>query len=112
MNNTEFLRKRLHDRLNISDFKKRDSVKVSGEIQKMSSSLVEIVDLAKPRLIMGGLRYGSEWEHDPLMEYMQEKFDSFKATGNFEMLVDFVNFCAIENVLKTHPQFHFNAIDR
>ena len=61
---------------------------------------------------MGGIRHGSDWTHENLMTYMQEKFDNYKRTGNFEMLIDFFNFIPIEGELKTHPNFHFNSIDR
>jgi hypothetical protein len=61
---------------------------------------------------MGGIRYGSRWEHEALMDYMQAKLDEYRRTGNAEMLVDLVNFCAIETRLKTHPQHHFRAKDR
>ena len=85
---------------------------MNGEIQGMIEALKHIMELARPRLIMGGIRYGSEWEHEPLMKYMQAKFNSYLATGNFEMLIDLVNFCAIESVLRTHPDWHFEGEDR
>ena len=103
---------RLRERIGIAENHKRDPTDMSAEIKRMTESLNNICELCKPRLIMGGIRYGSEWDHEPMMKYMQKKFDTFKKTGNFEMLVDFVNFCAIEGALKTHPNFHFKAIDR
>lgn len=103
----------LHDRLGIEEnIRRRDPLKMSAEINGMVQSLDDIRDLCRPRLIMGGIRYGSEWKHKPLMDYMQKKFDLYRATGNFEMLVDLVNFCAIEGKLKTHPDHHFEAKDR
>ena len=112
MINTDFIRKQLHNRLGIDDHAKRNSNEVSQEIKRMVDSLNYICELCKPRLIMGGIRYGSEWKHEAMMKYMQPKFDTFKKSGNFEMLVDLVNFCAIENVLHTHPNFHFKGEDR
>ena len=106
------IRKNLYARLGIDTKPKRDPVAVGTEIRRMTNKLDEIVALARPRLIMGGIRYGSDWEHEDLMKYMQEKFDDYKQTGNFEMLVDFFNFISIEGELKTHPNYHFNATDR
>lgn len=112
MNNTDLCRNNLLSRLGIDKTPRRGPVQVAQEIQRMTSKLEEIVNLARPRLIMGGIRYGSDWKHGALMDYMQSKFDAYKETGNFEMLVDFFNFIPIEGELKTHPKFHFNAIDR
>ena len=112
MTNTDHCRKSLHARLGIGDERRRDPSAMSAEIRRMTDSLEALCELARPRLIMGGIRYGSEWKHEPLMKYMQAKFDEYKATGNFEMMVDFFNFIGIESVLKTHPEFHFKAKDR
>lgn len=112
MTEHEAIRAVMYRRMGIDDKPKREASEVSAEIAGMTHSLDEIVKLARPRLIMGGIRYGSDWQHEPLMEYMQKKFDAYKETGNFEMLVDLVNFVAIEGKLKTHPRFHFNALDR
>jgi len=112
MNVTELCRKNLYDRLGVDEKPKRDSVKVSQEIKQMTDKLDELVSKARPRLIMGGIRYASEWRHDDLMNYMQSKFDEYKKTGNYEMLIDFFNLIPIEGVLKTHPNFHFKALDR
>ena len=109
---TEHIRSQLMSRLGIEDTKKRDPIAMQAEIKRMTGSLESICELCRPRLIMGGIRYGSSWKHEALIKYMQSKFDDYKKTGNFEMLVDFVNFCAIESVLKTHPEFHFEAKDR
>lgn len=109
---TELCRRNLYNRLGVDTTEKRDSVKMQSETTRMTNKLEEIVSKAKPRLIMGGIRYGSEWQHEPLMEYMQYKFDDYKDTGNFEMLIDLVNFVVIEGELKTHPKHHFKAVDR
>lgn len=108
----DLCRKNLHQRLGIEGQDKRDPAQMISEIRRMKSKLREISGLAEPRLVMGGIRYGSEWEHEPLMKYMQSKFDRYKKTGNFEMLVDLFNFIVIEGELKTHPSFHFEAVDR
>lgn len=112
MNVTDMCRQNMYNRLGIETTMKRDPVKVGAELAGMTAKLNEIVSLAKPRLIMGGIRYSSDWQHEPLMEYMQKKFDTYKKTGNFEMLVDLFNFVVIEGQLKTHPSFHFKALDR
>lgn len=112
MSNFDLCRKNLHQRLGIEDQDKKDPSQMLSEIKRMKSKLIEIADLAKPRLVMGGIRYGSGWEHEPLMKYMQSKFDQYRKTGNFEMLVDLFNFVVIEGELKTHPNFHFKAEDR
>lgn len=109
---SDLIRQRLHSRLGIQSQNRKDPVHLLAEINSMTSSLETLVSLARPRLIMGGIRYGSEWEHKPLMEYMQKKFNEYKKTGNFENLVDFFNFIAVEGSLKTHPKFHFEAKDR
>jgi hypothetical protein len=109
---TSQLRSGLHARLGITTESTRDPAQMSAEIHRMQDALHRIVAIAEPRLIMGGIRYGSEWTHEALMKYMQLKFDNYKQTGNFEMLIDFLNFIPIESVLKTHPNHHFNAKDR
>ena len=109
---TEHIRTQMYKRLGVDSTERRDPHSISAEIKGMTSKLDGIVSLARPRLIMGGLRHGSSWEHGPLMKYMQEKFDTYKETGNFEMLVDLFNFVTVEGRLQTHPKFHFNAVDR
>lgn len=109
---SDHIRKGLYNRLGVDTSSCRGAAEVSSEIKRMQIKLQEVAGLANDRLIMGGIRYGSDWEHDPLMDYMQKKFDIFKETGNFEMLVDLFNFVVIEGQLKTHPKFHFKAIDR
>ena len=107
-----YCRKALYDRQGIDTTEKRDPSLMQAEINRMIRKLNEVRDLAEPRLVMGGIRYGSSWTHKPLMKYMQGKFDNYVETGNFEMLVDIVNFIAIEGELKTHPKYHFKAVDR
>jgi hypothetical protein len=109
---TDLLREQMYSKRGITEEPKRNSSKMLCEIKAMTASLESLVVLAKPRLIMGGIRYGSNWTHEALINYMQGKFDAYKETGNFELLVDLFNFIAIENQLKTHPKFHFNPIDR
>jgi len=106
------IRSGMYRRMGIDTSPKRKGVDVDIEIRQMSRKLEEIANIAKPRLIMGGIRYGSKWEHVPLMKYMQSKFDTYKKTGNFEMLIDLFNFVVIEGQLKTHPNHHFHAVDR
>ena len=91
---------------------RRGDLEVITEVNRMFDALDEIVKLAKPRLVMGGIRYCSDWEHEALMKYMQQKLSEYISGGNSELLVDLVNFCAIEYALKTHKSFHFKAKDR
>jgi hypothetical protein len=112
LNNFDLCRKNLYHRLGVDTTKKRDPIQMQAEIIRMTNKLNALVELARPRLIMGGIRYGSDWQHDPLMEYMQKKFDLYKETGNFEFLIDLMNFIAIEGELQTHPEYHFNPVDR
>ena len=112
MNITQLCRKNLHKRLGISDKKNRSSVSVWHEIKTMIDSLFVICELAKPRLIMGGIRYGGiDKDYQYVKRFTQNKLDLYHKTGNFEYLIDLVNCCAIEGVLKTHPDFHFKAED-
>jgi hypothetical protein len=108
----DLIRSKMYSRMGIETKPKRDALSVSIEIKSMTRKLDEIIALAKPRLIMGGIRYGSNWNHEDLMSYMQEKFNEYKTTGNFEMLVDLFNFVVIEGQLKTHPKFNFTPKDR
>lgn len=112
MNNTELCRVNLYKRLGINTTKKRDTTVMMAEIKLMQSKLDEITKLAKDRLFMGGLRYGSDWTNEALMDYMQKKFDLYQETGNLEFLVDLINLSVIESALKTNPKAHFKANDR
>lgn len=112
MNNFDLCRRNLHRRLRIDSLEKRESTEVQAEISRMIKALTVLVSLAQPRLIMGGLRYHSKWNHEDLMSYISKKFSLYQETGNMEMLVDMVNLLAIETSLKTHPKFHFKGEDR
>ena len=112
MNNFDLCRQNLLDRLNISTQDKKDSNSVSREIRKMSNALDEIVSLAKPRLIMGGIRYGSNWEYNDLLNYIQSKLLKFNKTGNVEMLIDIINLASVMYTLQLHPNHHFKEEDR
>lgn len=109
---TELCRKNLYNRLGVDAVERRDLDKMSAEILKMKRQLKHIIALAEPRLVMGGIRYGSDWKHDPLMDYIQKKFDLYRETGNAELLIDIINLAVVETDLKTHPEFHFRAEDR
>lgn len=112
MTNFELCRLNLYKRLRIDTSDGRSPSEIKSEIRRMSAKLAEVKSLAEPRLVMGGIRYGSSWNHNDLMNYMQSKFDEYKDAGNYEVLIDFVNFVAIEGVLKTHPRYHFSPNDR
>jgi hypothetical protein len=112
MNNFDLCRHNLHERLRIEQQITHDPVLMQREIRKMTVALTEITEKAKPRLIMGGIRYASKWKHKALMDYMQHKFNRYRKSGNFEMLIDLLNFIAIESVLKTHPRHHLKEEDR
>lgn len=53
MNNFDFCRKSLYNKMNIQEQDKRNHIQVQAEIKRMTNSLEKIVSLAKPRLIMG-----------------------------------------------------------
>lgn len=113
MNYFDLCRKNSFERQGYQDQPKRlDPQKMSAEIRGMVSSLEQLVELCRPRLIMGGMRHGSNWTHKGLMDYIQKKFDEYRRTGNLEMLVDVVNLCAVEAKLRTHPAFHYEPKDR
>ena len=112
MNNFELCRKNTYERIGFDPIKRRNAIEMSAEIRRMVQRLEKIVLAAKPRLIMGGIRYGSNWKHRALMDYMQTKFNAYRVAGNYEMLIDLVNLVAVEGELKTHPKHHLSAIDR
>lgn len=112
MNVTDHIRKNLYNRLGITDQPKRDHIVMTAEIKGMTNKLEEILSLAKPRLIMGGIRYGSEWNHDSLMNYIQHKFDLYKKDGNYEYLIDVINLIIVEGKIQTHLKYHFEPEDR
>ena len=89
MTYTQLCRKNLYQRLGIHEERDRPIQEIEAEISRMVNRLEKIFELAKPRLIMGGIRYGSNWKHESLMDYMQLKFSLYRQTGNFEVLVDF-----------------------
>jgi len=109
---TELCRKNLYSRMGVPLTPRREPTAMQAEICRMTSKLHEVVSLAEPRLIMGGIRHGSDWRYFDLMDYMQYKFDKYQETGNYEMLVDIFNLVVIEGELKTHPDFHFDPEDR
>ena len=90
----------------------RSKEEVFAEIGKITKALEQAVELCKPRLIMGGIRYGSKWNYEDLMNYIQKKFDLYKETGNLEIIIDCINLLVVESAIKTHPLFHFEAKDR
>ena len=108
------IRKNLHDRLGIyDDHNVVDPHKIKQEIKENTNALEYIISLAKDRLIMGGIRYGHLPKSDKYIpDYIADKFDIYKRTGNFEMLIDIVNYVALEYVLHSHPKYYFKAIDR
>lgn len=112
MNNTELCRNNLHNRLGIFDKDSRSDLKVLGEIRSTILKLEEVLSLCKPRLIMGGIRYGSNWKYPDLTNYIKHKLNKYIETGNYEMIIDVINLCIVEGNIKTHSNFHFKSEDR
>lgn len=109
---TDLIRKQMYSKRGIDETPVRKPHDVLCETARMNNKLDEVIRLARDRLTMGSIRYGSNWGHDDLMDYMQVKFDTFKDTGNYEMLIDLLNFVVIEGELKTHPKHNFSPVDR
>ena len=90
-----------------------DPVLIGRDTRKMLNALSYMVDLAKPRLVMGAIRYGTKPRpYSHIIAMMYNKINTYNRTGNMEMLVDLFNLCAVESELKTHPKHHFEVIDR
>jgi hypothetical protein len=115
MTNTELCRQRLLDRLGVDTHepKWKSTDRMFAEIAEKKAVLDEIVKLAKDRLVMGSIRYGrnTNYDWDSIRSKMGTKWKTYMETGNLEMLVDMVNYCAIEFKNRTHPDSHFNALD-
>jgi len=111
---TELCRDNLYKRLGVEQTprQRKDPQLLAAEIKAMTKKLEEMVELARPRLIMGGIRYGSAWKHEALMDYVESKLRDYRKTGNAELLVDVFNLVTVEAQLKTHPNFHYKPIDR
>lgn len=113
--NTELCRQRLLDRLGVDTHKPKwkSTDKMFAEIQSKQEVLDEMVKMAKDRLVMGSIRYGQSakctWE--VIKSKMETKWQTYVETGNAEMLVDMINYCAIEFKEGSHPNSHFNALD-
>lgn len=79
---------------------------------------MEFETLMRNRLIMGSLRYFSMLDARPpvntpkVINFIQEKLNIYKETGNLEMLVDIANLAMIEFRHSDHPEKHFKSIDR
>lgn len=112
---TDHLRQRMYDRLGIDTHepKWKSTDRMFAEIAEKKAVLNEMVKLAKDRLVMGSIRYGrnTNYKWDSIKSKMEMKWKTYVETGNLEMLVDMLNYCAIEFKNKTHPQSHFEALD-
>lgn len=115
MTNTELCRQRLLDRLGVGTHEPRwkSTDRMFAEIRKKRAVLDEMVKMAKDRLIMGSIRYGQSTKYpwESIKSKMETKWRTYVETGNLEMLVDMLNYCAIEFEDRTHPNSHFNALD-
>jgi hypothetical protein len=108
------IRDGLHARLGIADGPKWDDTSaMMAEVKSKWGVLDRIVALAKDRLVMGAIRYGrmADYTWPDIRRKMQTKLDTYDKTGNSEMLVDLVNYCALEFGAGTHPDHHFDALD-
>lgn len=114
MTNTELCRQRLYDRIGINAHEPRwkSTTNMFAEIRKRQAVLDEMVKMAKDRLIMGSIRYGrnTKYTWESIKSKMETKWRVYVETGNLEMLVDMLNYCAIEFQDRSHPNCHFNAL--
>lgn len=118
---TKHLRNGLHQRLGIHDTAHvYESIsEMKAEIRGKIEALEEMVEFAKNRLLMGAIRYGKSDEalqsredlYAATNKRMRMKLKAYEDTGNAEMLVDLMNYCAIEYRNKSHPNYHFKAMD-
>jgi hypothetical protein len=115
MTNTELCRQRLLDRLGVDTHtpKWKSTDHLLTEIAEKKATLDRMVKLAKDRLVMGSIRYGRDTNDnwDSIKSKMGTKWKTYIETGNLEMLVDMMNYCAIEFRNRTHPNSHFEALD-
>lgn len=80
----------------------------------------EFERLMRNRLLIGSFRYGKmKSKRDDVrsltvfhLNYIRDKLERYKTTGNTEMLVDVANLCLVEFEIGDHPKKHFKAEDR
>lgn len=79
----------------------------------------EFNDLRRARLEMGYFRYGAiksirnpGRRHGYSIGEIARRLGLYIQTGNAELLVDIANFCEVEFVLRSHPRYHFQTIER
>ena len=73
------------------------------------------VELMRNRMMLGIFRYGDfrdpqQVDYD-LLGSARQHIDEFERTGNGEHLVDAANLLGITFAKRTHPRFHFYAVD-
>jgi hypothetical protein len=80
---------------------------------------IEFEHLMRNRLLVGSFRYGkmrSKRNEASLtkfhLNYIRDKLERYRFTGNTEMLVDVANLCLVEFEIGDHPKKHFKAEDR
>lgn len=93
-----------------------------GELAPARLSITEWSDrfeiLMRNRLIMGAMRYSKLAEPRPPgisdihLRYIEQRLETYKQTGNTEMLVDIANICLVEFEKGDHSLKHFKAIER
>lgn len=113
---SELLRRNMYEKLGLRniDSNRLNTIEMRGEVGGKINALNEIIGYAINRLTIGYLRYGKSngSPSEYILQRMQDKLNIFKNTGNAEMLVDIVNYCAIAWKLKNHPNYHFESLDR
>ena len=104
------LRNRLMEKAGISNFCKAD---LEAEKPFIENILTTIFNLCRNRLFMGFFRYGSNKNLNmfDVSKDIIKKARLYQKTHNTEILVDIINYCALEFSLGTHPDKHWKATD-
>lgn len=115
--NTEYLRASIYERCGLDKngnaFKRR--YLPSLEALQQSEWSANFEGLCRARLIMGSIRYGllnapGKKQFDRVSD-MIKRLQSYRQTGNDEILVDVANLAMLEFEEGAHENKHFNAID-
>lgn len=115
MTNFELMHKRLEERAGLVPPPKAPHAGKSFDAirkQECSDGFCEMMD---NRLVMGYLRYGPMQSKKPLFYDLERcllRLQTYRETGNTELLVDAANYCRCEFKRSQHPKKHFHAVDR
>lgn len=64
---------------------------------------------------MGTMRYGPSAQNAKIKSgliWLKERLEEYEKTGNTELLIDIANFAKIEWMHPSHPNSHFEVVDR